>query len=162
MRWYYFPLPALIAAFVHYRAFGYAPEYSGTAQIIDGDTIEIGSTRIRLHGIDAPESRQVCTSPLSGRWALCGREATTALAGVLRGAEVRCRGKDKDRYGRVIAVCYAGGQDVNAWLVEKGWAIAYRRYSQDYVDEEQEAREAKVGIWAGQFIRQEKWRRGRR
>ena len=67
-----------------------------------------------------------------------------------------------DRYKRVVAICRLGHVDLNSWMVRQGWAIAYRQYSRDYLEEESNARSANVGIWAGRFIEPSKWRRGER
>ena len=135
-------------------------DVSGRARVIDGDTIEVGAVRIRLFGLDAPESAQSCLAG-SRRWP-CGEQATRALAGQIEGRSVACEERDRDRYGRVVAVCRYGGQDVNAWLVREGWAIAYRRYSTAYVGEEASARRAKRGLWRGDFVPPWDWRRGDR
>ena len=129
----------------------------GEARIIDGDTVEIAGERIRLHGIDAPESRQTCRV-VDEEWR-CGESATLALVDETAGRPMTCKGKKRDRYGRLIAVCYAGSDDLNAWMVREGWAVAYRRYSKDYVDEEVEARAAGRGVWRGDFTLPWKWRR---
>ena len=130
---------------------------TGTARVVDGDTIEISGERIRLHGIDAPESKQKCTA--SGKEWACGQEATFALARFIATHWITCKGNKRDRYERLIAVCYAGGKDINAAMVCQGWALAYRRYSMDYVDEENEAREDSLGIWHGEFMPPWEWRR---
>ncbi len=93
-------------------------DITGKPRIIDGDTLEIAGERIRLHGIDAPESGQTCVAD-GKRWH-CGVEASSALAFKIARGWVTCQGEDRDRYGRVIAVCYAGGvggPELNAWLV---------------------------------------------
>ena len=132
----------------------------GTASVIDGDTIEIHGQRIRLYGIDAPESGQSCER--EGKQYRCGQQAATVLAGLIGRASVRCEQRDIDRYGRIVAVCWLGGIDLNAMMVSKGWATAYRRYAKDYVNHEVVAQTAKAGIWAGRFVEPEKWRRGER
>ena len=133
---------------------------SGTARVIDGDTLEIRSTRVRLHGIDAPESAQQCRD--AGRGWPCGREATRALAGRIGGRTVGCEARDRDRYGRVVAVCRTGGEDLNAWMVASGWAFAYRKYSRSYVAEERAAKAAMRGIWRGDVVPPWDWRKGKR
>ena len=80
----------------------------------------------------------------------------------MAGAEVRCEELDRDRYGRIVAICYAGGQDIGRGMVHAGWALAYRRYSSDYVGTEGEAQEAQRGMWRGRFIAPWDWRRGER
>ena len=133
---------------------------SGRASVTDGDSLEIAGQRIRLHGIDAPEWKQTCRT--GGRHWRCGKEATRALAQRIGQRPVGCVEKDRDRYGRIVAVCQAGGVDLNAWMVAQGWALAYRRYSRAYVDEEQAAKAAKRGVWRGQIIAPWEWRRGKR
>jgi endonuclease YncB( thermonuclease family) len=132
----------------------------GQAQVVDGDTLQIAGERVRLHGIDAPESRQSCS--LSGVGWPCGQNAKPVLTGVIDGQVVTCRGDRRDRYGRLIAVCYIGTDDLNARMVRNGWALAYRRYAPDYVSQETEARAAGSGIWQGQFLEPWEWRRQRR
>ena len=133
-------------------------DMTGPARVIDGDTLEIAGERIRLHGIDAPESRQTCIA--SGeRWS-CGQKAEFALTDFIGDWPVRCEGQGTDRYGRTIATCYVRGEDIEAWMVVNGWALAYRRYSDDYVDEEAIAQDAQAGIWRGEFVPPWEWRRG--
>jgi endonuclease YncB( thermonuclease family) len=137
-----------------------AAEIAGPAKVTDGDTIKIYGAKIRLHGIDAPESAQVCKA--EGKSYRCGISATMALARRIAGKLVSCEERDKDRYGRIVAVCQADGEDLNAWLVSEGLALAYRRYSTDYVDQEEAAREAKRGLWRGEFVEPWQWRKGKR
>lgn len=136
------------------------PTIAGSARVVDGDTLEIGGTRVRLHGIDAPESKQRCRA--GGRTWPCGREAARALARRIGGHTVTCETRDRDRYGRTIAVCRTGGSDMNGWMAAEGWALAYRSYSRDYVAEENRARAAKRGVWRGEMIAPWDWRRGMR
>ncbi len=137
----------------------HAGDFYGKPRIIDGDTIELAGQRIRLHGIDAPEAKQICTR--EGQEYACGQEAIWALARIVEEHGVTCQQKDTDRYGRIVAVCYmAEGQiDINALLVEQGWALAYRRYSMDYVDEENTAEASRAGMWAGEFMKPWEWRK---
>ncbi|MBK1669259.1 succinoglycan biosynthesis protein [Rhodovibrio sodomensis] len=132
----------------------------GNARVIDGDTLAIEGKRVRLHGIDAPESDQTCLD--GGRRWPCGRRSTRALRDRVAGDTVRCVGDEEDRYGRLIAVCYADGTNLNAWMVEQGWAVAYRRYSTEFVGEERKAESAGAGVWRGRFVMPWEWRRGER
>jgi endonuclease YncB( thermonuclease family) len=134
---------------------------TGTASVIDADTIEIHGVRIRLHGIDAPEGRQQCHREDGTPWR-CGQEAALVLADHIGHAVVRCEPSDRDRYGRVVAICYKGSEDINRWLVANGWAAAYREYSVDYVADENSARNEKRGVWPGNFEMPWEWRRGGR
>ena len=133
---------------------------SGLASPIDGDTLRVESEGIRLHGIDAPESAQSCRA--GGETWACGEAATRALRGRLAGRPVECTERDRDRYGRIVAVCRIDGADVNAWMVEQGWAVAYRKYSTDYVSHETAAKAARRGVWRGDFVEPSRWRRGER
>ena len=134
---------------------------SGVASVIDGDTLEIHGTRIRLHGIDAPESAQLCKRPSGKTWR-CGQQASLALSDRLGRSPVTCRRTDTDRYGRMVAVCTEEGADINAWMVAEGWAVAYTRYSRDYAGLEARAKAAGSKIWSGAFVMPWEWRRGQR
>lgn len=137
-----------------------ADTLTGIPTVIDGDTIDIHGQRIRLHGIDAPESKQLCVS--GGNKYRCGQKSAMALSDRIGRGSVTCKAKDTDRYGRVIAVCFKSQEDLNGWLVSEGLAVAYRRYSQDYVTHEARARSMPAGLWAGEFIMPWDWRRGQR
>ena len=133
----------------------------GRAAVTDGDTVVIHGTRIRLYGIDAPESAQLCQDA-AGKDYRCGQKAALALADRIGEAPISCEPRDTDRYGRTVAVCRKGAEDLNGWLVEQGLATAYQRYSRDYVQAETTARALKRGIWAGTFDPPSDWRRGKR
>jgi endonuclease YncB( thermonuclease family) len=133
---------------------------SGHATVIDGDTIELQRVRIRLFGVDAPESGQVCQDA-GGRDYRCGQQAAFALADRIGKATVACAKKDTDRYNRIVAMCQVGSTDLGAWLVSQGHAVAFRRYSADYVADEEKARATRRGIWVGRFAMPWDWRAGR-
>jgi endonuclease YncB( thermonuclease family) len=135
-------------------------EITGTASVIDGDTIDIHGQRIRLHGIDAPESRQTCVA--DGEVWRCGQQAALALFDFIGRSPVVCQEQGKDRYGRIIGACSVRGEDVEAWMALNGWALAYRKYSTDYVGEEKAAQAAHRGLWRGEFVPPWEWRQGRR
>lgn len=130
---------------------------SGVPRVVDGDTITIGTTKIRLESIDAPESDQLCLDANGRRWA-CGIEARDRLATNIGNRSIECTPSGLDAYGRTLAVCTAGGEDLNAWMVREGWALAFVRYSSRYVPDEATAREARRGIWSGAFIAPWDWR----
>lgn len=132
---------------------GQAPaDISGLARVVDGDGLEIGGQRIRLHGVDAFETRQMC-GPNA-----CGRASADALRNLVSGRPVDCAEMDRDRYGRIVAVCHAGGRDLGAAQVRQGHAVAYTRYSRRYVMEERAARRDNAGAWAYGFTAPEAWR----
>lgn len=121
-----------------------------------------GSHRYRpakLQRSDAPESSQRCTRADGAEWR-CGQKAANTLSEKIGHRNVRCVGEKRDRWKRLIAVCYLGKQDLGAWLVESGLAVAYRKYSKAYVAHEDKARRSKSGIWAGSFVMPWDWRRG--
>lgn len=151
---------ALLVALLGLPAFAQATEYRGIPSVIDGDTLDIHGHRIRLHGIDAPESSQRCQR--NGEDWRCGRDAAFALSEKIGRAQVRCQKKDTDRYGRIIAVCYKGDEDLNAWLVSDGWAMAYLRYSKDYTGQEISAKSDRRGIWGSEFIPPWEWRKNKK
>jgi endonuclease YncB( thermonuclease family) len=132
----------------------------GRATVVDADTLDLGGRRVRLFGIDAPEKGQTCER--SGTVWACGQEAAVALAALLGDREVRCIEHGVDRHDRLIGLCWVRGSDVSHWLVERGWALAYRRFATDYVEAEEAARLARRGMWAGTFKAPEEWRREHR
>lgn len=108
------------------------PDLRGVASVIDGDTLEIHGARIRLNGIDAPESGQHCQDAAGTAWR-CGQQAALALSDRIGRRVVNCQQTDTDRYGRIVADCFAGRTNLNRWMVREGWAVAYRQYSTAYV-----------------------------
>ena len=122
-------------------------DITGTARVIDGDTIQIGSAQIRLHGIDAPETSQTCETAQGTTFA-CGTVATHALIALIGGAPVVCTPLDMDRYGRTVARCAVAGRDLGRDMVASGHATAYRRYSTDYVRDEEAAERDGRGLWS--------------
>lgn len=131
---------------------GPAETLNGAMRAADGDSLVHGAVRIRLEGIDAPELGQTCRR--AGADYACGREAQAALARLVAGRNVSCRSAGHDRYDRLLARCTAGGVDLNRAMVEAGWAMAYG----DYGREEDAARRAGRGLWAGSFERPQDWR----
>ena len=134
-----------------------AADITGAAKIREADAIQIGNTRIRLSGIDAPSPDQLCLNTKGERWA-CGVAARDELAKHTDNRNWTCRLGQTDRRGRSLARCEVDGEDIQRWLVRNGWALAYTRFSHDYAADEAEAREAKAGLWQGAFFAPWDWR----
>ncbi|WP_417669337.1 thermonuclease family protein [Roseibium sp.] len=130
-------------------------------RVIDGDTIELGGEKIRLDGIDAPELGQTCLTSTGKPWP-CGKASRDYLKRLTQSGPVTCRGTETDAYDRRIATCHADTRNLNAEMIRSGHALAFRRYSTAYVVEEEAARIAGKGLWAGLFdmpwdYRAQKW-----
>jgi len=134
-----------------------AADITGAAKIREADTIQIGNSRIRLAGIDAPSVDQLCLNNKGDRWT-CGVAARDELIRHTEGRNWTCHVGQTDRRGRSLARCEVDGEDIQRWLVRSGWALAYTRFSRDYEADEAQAREAKVGMWQGAFIAPWDWR----
>ncbi len=126
-----------------------AETVSGVAHVIDGDSLRIDGTTIRLFGIDAPEADQMCRKD-DVDWS-CGTQAGLELAALINGKSVTCDVNDLDVYGRSLAICTVGYLELNRTMVEQGWAIAFKRYSTAYAAAELSAKSARAGIWSSQF-----------
>jgi endonuclease YncB( thermonuclease family) len=139
---------------------GQAQSVVGAAAVIDGDTLDVNGQRFRLFGVDAPEIQQSCSRGQED-WA-CGTDAGRQLATLIAGRTVRCETRDTDAYGRIVAVCRAGSMDLAQAMVQTGFALAFRRYSLDYVADEAVARSAGRGLWSSTFTVPSEWRAARR
>jgi endonuclease YncB( thermonuclease family) len=131
-----------------------------SAAVVDGDTIELAGRRIRLFGIDAPETSQPCQ--IGNEAVACGLMAKNALIGFSSAATIRCDREDTDRYGRDVSRCFADGYDLSEAMVRAGFAVAYRKYSLAYATYEETAKAEKRGIWKGTFAMPWDWRAGQR
>lgn len=134
-----------------------AEEIRGIPRIVDGDTVQIGTAKIRLQAIDAPETDQLCLDRNAKRWN-CGIEARDRLIQKAGGKVWTCHANSVDRYGRSLTTCEVDGSDINRWLVREGWAMSFVRYAHTYDADEHAARQAQVGLWSGAFIAPWAWR----
>ena len=130
-------------------------------KVVDGDTLEISGIKYRLHGIDTPEPGQKCNKAGGGVWR-CGKAATAAMEELVLGKKITCDNRGIDDNGRILSVCENGETELNAWLVSRGFAWAFKTYSLDYVDVEETARVQKIGIWqaptqTAEEFRKERW-----
>lgn len=136
---------------------GQAADVTGVAKVVDGDTLIVSMTKVRLQGIDAPETDQVCLNATGGRWN-CGIESRNQLVAHIDGRQITCASDGIDAYKRTIGMCNISDQDLNGWMVQEGWALAYVKYSTAYVRVEQDARSHERGLWKGAFIAPWDWR----
>ena len=146
-----------------------AEEIIGVPRIVDGDTIHIKEYKIRLEGIDAPEMRQKCKkeklkiSSLIGfilyKEYNCGEVSKEKLESKVDRAKIKCISSSKDKYERYLAKCFKDKINLNQWMVRNGHAVAYRRYSKEYIPDEDFAKENELGLWQGKFLDPEKWRK---
>lgn len=121
-------------------------DLTGRASIIDGDTVEIHGTRIRLWGIGAPESAQLCRGEDSLQYR-CGSKAANELDAFVAARPVNCVPINFDKYGRTVASCSVEGVDLAQWLVSKGLALDWPQYSRGrYQQAQHEAEQADKGI----------------
>jgi endonuclease YncB( thermonuclease family) len=144
---------ALVALILGSIQVASAGDFTGQASVIDGDTLEIHGARIRLWGIDAPESSQLCRGEDSLQYR-CGAKAANDLDAFIAGRPVNCLPISLDRYGRTVATCSVGGTDLGDWLVRNGFALDWPQYSKrKYDDAQREAEHAGRGMWAGSYVK---------
>ena len=148
---------AIITASLLMSAVGHAADLFGVPRILDGDTLVLGSTHIRLEGIDLPETDQICLNAIGVRFT-CGIEARDQLAAHIGLQEISCASTGIDVFKRVLGKCRLGDEDLNEWMVRVGWALAYIKYSQAYRRTEEDARKHQRGLWQGAFIAPWDWR----
>ena len=148
--------------FLFIFAFCYLPAF-GQVLVTDGDTIRYQGEKIRLDGIDAPEINQQCKT--KNKFWNCGDQAANALKNLIKNKsnkKLNCEGISIDKYGRQLSTCFFDDLNINKWMIENGWALAYRHYSKRYIESENKARQLKKGIWQGEFIYPWNWRKGKR
>lgn len=120
-------------------------------RVVDGDSLEINNTRIRIDGIDAPEFFQTCQDA-NGKNYDCGQEAKQHLQDLIGEHKVDCNCLPKpDRYNRQICECFADETSLNRQMVADGYARVYR--SEKYVADEENAEHEHLGIWQGKHMR---------
>ena len=147
----------------------FSKQLEGFPRVIDGDTIHISFNKIRLEGIDAPEMKQKCKrNHIKVNYIInlnfkkeyfCGIKAKNELKKKIGNSRVKCISSGIDRYKRYLANCFVDKISLNKWMVRNGHAVAYRRYSKIYEEDEDYAKQNKLGIWGGSFIMPEKWRK---
>ncbi|MDA9444392.1 hypothetical protein XH98_35945 [Bradyrhizobium sp. CCBAU 51745] len=138
-----------------------AATLSGVPRIHDGNTIEIEHTNVRLSGIEAPETDQICLDAQGRRWA-CGVAARDELIKHSNGRTWDCHTQRADEYRRALGSCFIEGENVNAWMVRSGWALSAGASLHTYAVYELVASTARAGLWSGAFIAPWDWPRRNR
>jgi endonuclease YncB( thermonuclease family) len=151
------PKSALALLLLSWPAVAFTADVSGVPKIREADQIQIGNTRIRLFGIDAPSVDQLCLNTMGERWT-CGVAARDALIKHAGNRSWTCHLGHADHHGHVLGRCEVDGEDIQKWLAGSGWALAYHRLSHDYDAVQAVARQAKAGMWQGAFIAPWDWR----
>ncbi|MFV9874985.1 MAG: thermonuclease family protein [Rickettsiales endosymbiont of Dermacentor nuttalli] len=121
-------------------------------KVIDGDIIKVNDITIRLYGIDAPERNQLCYNKTTNEPYKCGLIAKNKLRKLIQGKKIYCHKKNLDKYNRTIAICYVNGIDIAQQLIRKGLALAYRKFSDLYIEDELYAQQNNSYIWNNEFI----------
>src|SRR4030088_239649 len=133
-----------------------AADITGVAKVREGDQVQIGHTRIRLGGIDAPSVDQLCLNSKGERWA-CGVAARDELIKRADNKVWSCHPRQADRRGRTVARCEVDGEDIQKWMGKNRWALAFTRVSRDYEADEKEKPTPKAGMWQAAFIAPWDW-----
>ena len=123
--------------------------FASHVTVIDGDTIRLGDVKIRFSGIDAPEINQTCVAS-EGKVA-CGKISRDLLIEKVTNNKISCTDEGKDFYGRVLGECFVNGESLSSYLVREGFAFAYRKYSNKYIEDEEYAKFNKLGLWSMEF-----------
>ena len=118
-------------------------------KIIDGDTINLNGEKIRFTGIDAPELQQTCNK--DDKIIPCGIEAKNILIDKISNNKIKCKKEGRDKYKRTLAECFVNNVSLSSYLVRKGYAFAYRKYSKKFIEDENYARKNNLGMWSMNF-----------
>ena len=123
--------------------------FAQNLRVVDGDTIHIGKIKYRFHGIDAPEMSQTCKQ--NNKNIKCGVLSKVKLVEKINNQKVNCKKITTDRYKRIVAECFVNNESLSSFLVKNGYAFAYRRYSKQFIEDENFAKKNKLGLWAMEF-----------
>ena len=139
---------------------------SGKALTIDGDTIKIKNKKIRLHGIDAPEIKQLCQRTFLSIFIFsfqenykCGEISKKKLEKYVKNNIIKCKVEGIDGYKRILGTCYKNTININSRMVRNGYAVAYKKYSKKYLSVERDAKREELGLWKGKFDMPWDWRK---
>ena len=118
-------------------------------KIVDGDTIHLNGEKIRFTGIDTPELKQTCIK--EGVINPCGVIAKEILIEKISDNKVVCISEGKDQYKRTLAECFVNNVSLSSYLVRRGYAFAYRKYSKKFIADEDYAKVNQIGMWSMEF-----------
>ena len=118
-------------------------------RVVDGDTIHLNGEKIRFTGIDTPELKQTCIKERVIN--PCGVTAKEILIEKISDNQVECISEGRDRYKRTLAECFVKGKSLSSYLVRRGYAFAYRRYSKKFIPDEDYAKTKQIGMWSMEF-----------
>ena len=138
-----------IASFVFSLLMFCNPGFADNLRIIDGDTIVLNGEKIRFSGIDAPEYDQDCMN--GDKKIFCGIFSKVLLVEKIGNKTPKCVSEGKDVYGRTLAECFVDGESLSSFLVRRGYAFAYRKYSKKFIKDEEYAKKKKIGMWEMEF-----------
>lgn len=131
-------------------------QIKGQAHVIKSNLIEIDRQKIQLHGIDVPDEAQICY--IKGKPWQCGLTAKRKLTEKIEGKSLTCLGKKREHNNILMAECFVGRENLNAWLVEQGWAVAERRDSRSFISSEIIAKRDRRGLYQSEFLKPSLWR----
>ena len=123
--------------------------FADSLKIVDGDTIILNGEKIRFSGIDTPEIKQTCMN--GDEKVFCGKLAKNLLIKKIGKETPQCIREGKDVYKRTLAECFINGESLSAFLVRSGYAFAYRKYSNKFIQDEEFAKENELGMWSMKF-----------
>ena len=118
-------------------------------RVVDGDTIYLDGEKIRFTGIDTPELKQTCINEAVIE--SCGVTAREILVDKVGDNKVTCISEGKDQYKRTLAECFVNNESLSKYLVRRGYAFAYRKYSKKFILDEDYAKTNRIGMWKMKF-----------
>ena len=118
-------------------------------RVVDGDTIHLNGEKIRFTGIDTPELKQTCIK--EGIIYSCGVTAKEILIEKIADNKIECISEGKDQYKRTLAECFVNNVSLSSYLVRRGYAFAYRKYSKKFIADEDYAKVNQIGMWSMEF-----------
>jgi len=141
------PLPFVLACLLFLSAAAQvaAADISGYAFVQDDGSLTLKGRHVRLYGIYIPPTSRSCRT--FERPVTCAPRAALALDFRIGVDFVHCEPRSKSPDGRIVALCRVGGEDLSAYLLARGWALALPDAPFEYAALEKIARHQGVGVW---------------